>query len=307
MNELVSTVLSGVITAMVVLALTAAIRNRRFEVHLIERANRTLPAEEGFAIGRVLEDGSDLRLQPIGKAREYQITLRNTSLQKIDGAEIQFGFSAKGVLAGVPRTTQEGKPLLKLDPYPDDNYEVSRRYQVSLSQGDSIEFTFQAIEANSNSTDYGVALYKTNAKLKRQLGERPATEAYYRAAVVGLSAAILGALAVLAIPGSGSTGWQKLETGGCKVAVLSAFQQYQYQTFPWRGPWIVHYQFYNYGPQCIVSSAVLFDGSDQFMGPLQTTEWTKNAPNRPALRSTEVHLRLPQARSASSAPVRAYQ
>lgn len=307
MTELLSTVLSGVITAMVVLALTTAFRNRRFEVYLIERAIRSVPAEAGFALGRVLEDGGGQRLEPVGSATEYQMTLQNASFRRIEQAEIQFGFPAKAVLASIPRTTQENKPLLQIDPYPDDDYDVSRRYKVSLSPGDSVEFTFQTIETDPRSSGCGVALYGTNATLKRQAGEGPLRDVYYRTAIIGLSASILGALVVLAIPGSGSTGWQHLETGGCKVAVLSAFQQYQYQLFPWRGPWIVHYQFYNYGPRCVVSSPVLFDGSEQLMAPTQTTEWTKSTQSRPVIGSAEVRLGLPGERSASETFTQTYR
>jgi hypothetical protein len=281
-------VIIGVLTFIALWVWNTWLGRRRVELLLIERTNRLEadPKVNGITLARVVKFSDPRQLEEIKQLYEYRLKLHNTSSLQIEDAEIQFDFPSTVVVPTVSRTAKGQLQLEEVDsPVRDPNYAKALRWKIpSLYHGDSVDFTFRVVDPASE--NYAVALYKSKATLKKQ-GPEQASNAYKIATLV-LAASMFGVLATLVIPGSGSTGWQEITAGGCTVDVLSTFQQYQSdfrsRISPWRGPWLIHHEFYNPGPNCIVTSPMLFnDPKGKYLVHGQTTEWTMQVLKSPRL------------------------
>src|SRR5438552_1874510 len=73
-------------------------------IPLIERVNRLInPELEGFTLARVAGGTEGRHLEEVKNIREYQLTLRNTSMIHLQDVEIQFEFPTEDVESWVSR------------------------------------------------------------------------------------------------------------------------------------------------------------------------------------------------------------
>lgn len=150
-------------------------RRRSGRVHpipLIERVKRLVnPELKGFALARVAGGPDNPRLEVIGNLREYQMTLRNTSVIHLQDAEIQFDFPTEDVEAWASRPSLSKTALSPVNASIADPWKKSFRWRIPyLPSTDSVEFSFRAVDPPSD--DYEVALYKADrVVVQRSKGE----------------------------------------------------------------------------------------------------------------------------------------
>jgi hypothetical protein len=151
-------------------------RNSRVQpIPLIERVNRLLsPDLEGIALARVVDDAGRRQLQELKNLREYQLTLRNTSSLHLQDVEIQFEFPAEDVQAWVSRPTLSKTALVptKAGAVEPPWKRTFRWIIPHLPSGDSVEFTFRAVDPSSDK--YEVALYKADRVIVNKVQGEPA-------------------------------------------------------------------------------------------------------------------------------------
>lgn len=202
-------------------------------IPLIERVNRLVnPELEGITLARMVGDAAHRQLEELKNLREYQLTLRNTSTVHLQDAEILFEFPAEDVQAWASRPALSKTPLLTVDAIPTDPWKKAFRWQIPhLPSGDSVEFTFRAVDPTSDL--YVVALYKGNQIIvervvgepapKRRLGDGQKILLLSGLLVCVLSIAWM--LGLRPIPSSG----EKLTTvklAGCELRVVSLYDHY---------------------------------------------------------------------------------
>ncbi len=157
--------------------LTEWFRRRRSKVRaipLIERVNRLLSPElQDITLARRAGTPDNPRLEELENLREYQLTLRNTSRVHLKDAEIQFEFPADDVQAWASRPTMSKTALLEVDAKATGPWKKAFRWSIPhLPSGDSVEFTFRAV--NPSSGDFEASLYKSEGIIiKRVIGELP--------------------------------------------------------------------------------------------------------------------------------------
>jgi len=128
-------------------------------IPLIERVNRLISPElEGITLAQMVGDATHRQLEELRNLREYQLTLRNTSTVHLQDAEILFEFPAEDVQAWASRPALSKTPLLTIDALSTDPWKKAFRWRIPhLPSGDSVEFTFRAVDPAAEL--YGVALY----------------------------------------------------------------------------------------------------------------------------------------------------
>jgi hypothetical protein len=143
-------------------------------IPLIERVNRLVnPALDGITLARAMGDGDHRQLEELKNLREYQLTLRNTSTVHLQDAEILFEFPAKDVQAWASRPTLSKTALISVNATPTDPWKKAFRWSIPhLPSGDSVEFTFRAVDPPSDS--YEVALYKSERIIVGKVVGEPA-------------------------------------------------------------------------------------------------------------------------------------
>jgi hypothetical protein len=231
-------------------------------IPLIERVNRLISPElEGVTLARVVGDANHRKLEELKNLREYQLTLRNTSTVHLQDAEILFEFPAKDVQAWVSRPALSKTPLLNIDANPTDPWKKAFRWRIPhFPSGDSVEFTFRAVDPSSEL--YEVALFKGDRIIvervvgepapKGKLGDRKIILAL--AVLIGCTPLIAWIFGVRLILPSDEK-FTAVKLGGCDLNVVSVYDRYG-QNF--NSPWRVKDRVFNLGPaSCIVQSEQL--------------------------------------------------
>jgi hypothetical protein len=237
-------------------------------IPLIERVNRLVSPElEGITLARVVGDATNRRLEELKNLREYQLTLRNTSTVHLQDAEILFEFPAKDVQAWVSRPALSKTPLLNVDASPTDPWKKAFRWRIPhLPSGDSVEFTFRAVDPPSGL--YEVALYKGDRIIVEKVVGEPAPkrklgEGQIVILLLGLLVCVLGLAWVFGFRFMPSSN-EKLTTvklAGCDLRVVSLYDIYGRSL---RSPWQIKNRIINVGTEsCVVKSEQL-DARDPF-------------------------------------------
>lgn len=134
-------------------------RSRIQPIPLIERVNRLVsPDLKGFFLARYVGGGPNPRVEEIKKVREYQFTLRNSSLVHLHDAEVQFEFPSEDVEGRAERTARSRTTPVEVQTGVSSPWKIGFRWRIpEFPPGDSIDFTFRAVDPPSD--DYEVALY----------------------------------------------------------------------------------------------------------------------------------------------------
>jgi hypothetical protein len=113
------------------------------------------------------------QIEPVNNVREYQLSLRNTSNVHLRDLEIQFEFDVEDVLARAQRPALSKTPLVSVEAVPAEPWKKAFRWKVPhFPVGDSVEFTFQAVESPTG--NYEVALYNADRAIVRRVSGEPA-------------------------------------------------------------------------------------------------------------------------------------
>jgi hypothetical protein len=174
-------------------------RDRMQPIPLIERVNRLVSSElKGFVLARLVGDGKDGQsLEVVQNVREYQLTLRNTSHIHLHNAEVQFDFPSKDIEGRAERPLWSKTTPIQVATKISEPWKGAFRYCIpELPPGDSIEFTFRAVDPSS--AEYNVALYNgQQVVIKISKGEPEARRSELWAKVAILFATFA---CILAIP-----------------------------------------------------------------------------------------------------------
>jgi hypothetical protein len=164
----------GGLAAAIVTILYARKMSRLQNILLVQRVNQLVTADLGGItlarrVGGYHSDSE--QLEPVNNVREYQLSLRNTSNLYLRDVEIQFEFNVEDVLARTQRPVLSRTPLVPVEAVPGEPWKRAFRWKIpSFPVGDSVEFTFQTVEAPSG--NYEAFLYNADrAILKRNWGE----------------------------------------------------------------------------------------------------------------------------------------
>ena len=158
--KLLMTLISGGAVGAIITALFQRRRARMQPIPLIERVNRLVSPElKGFVLARLVGDGREGQsLEVVQNVREYQLTLRNTSHIHLHNAEVQFEFPSKDIEGHAERPLWSKTIPIQIATKISEPWKGAFRYCIpELPPGDSIEFTFRAVDPSS--AEYGVALY----------------------------------------------------------------------------------------------------------------------------------------------------
>ena len=227
-------------------------------ISLIERVNRSAnPELEGITLARMVGEEPLRHLEELANLREYQLTLRNTSSINLQNIEIQFEFPSTDVEAWVSRPSMSKTALVPIEADPTAQGETTFRWRIPhLPAGDSIEFTFRAV--NPPSGNYEVALYNSDAVIiEKVIGEPPPKTT---SASMGGWIAIAGALVVSIVFGwliasgrlvnSSGEKFSAIKEGGCDLRVVSLYDQFGTH---FNSPWRIKDRIFNAGTQgCII-------------------------------------------------------
>lgn len=269
-------------------------------ISLIERVNRSVSPElEGITLARMVGDDTNRHLEALLNLREYQLTLRNTSTINLQNVEIQFEFPVEDIEAWASRPSLSKTALVLIDSVASDPWKKSFRWRIPhLPAGDSVEFTFRAV--NPPSESYEAALYNSDLVIvERVVGEpAPKTKQFTAAGFFGivLVAVVLAALITLllwvtgfAVPASGEK-FFNVKEGGCDLRVISIYDHYGDRR---SSPWRIKHRIFNTGTQsCVVQSVQINPKGPFTIGPgdVFDREWIIEYP--PKLISTDLSVGL---------------
>jgi hypothetical protein len=262
-------------------------------IPLIERVNRVVnpKLQGGITLARVRGDST--QLVELNNLREYQLTLRNTSTVHLQNVEIQFDFPARDVQEYASlRTTLSKTALVKLEAAPTDAtaFPTVFRWRIPhLPSGDSVEFTFQAVDPPTE--DYEVALYNSDRVIVERVKGEPAPIKTSNSIL--FSAATFSAFTALMLAVLLQVGVQRLVFGpdaltvvkeaGCDLQVVSSYDRYSEGSRVRK----IQNRIFNAGQNCVIQSEQ-FDPT----GPLtikagDTITRERIAPSRPKLADIE--------------------
>jgi hypothetical protein len=242
-------------------------QNKLQRIPLIERVNRAVSTDlEGITLARRFggSNGDSTQLEEVKNLREYQMTLRNTSTIHLRDVEIQFEFSGEDVIASVQRPALSKTPLLAVICTVTDPWKKGFRWQIPhLPSGDSIEFTFQAIDPPS--TDYEVALYKSERVIVETVKGEPASKEGIELTGIPALLAALGLLALIVLPiafplygmffPDSKTNTSNIIEAGCILSVDSRYDRYKSEAGT---VWRISHHVHNDGEQdCTVQTPQL--------------------------------------------------
>jgi hypothetical protein len=267
------------------------------KIPLIERVNRVVSPKlhGGITLARATGEGPDRQLTELRNLREYQLTLRNTSTVHLQDVEIQFDFPTVDVQEyASPRTTLSRTSLVKV--FVPNNHASSEtifRWQIPhFPSGDSVEFTFQAV--NPETTDYEVALYKSERVIvEKAVGEPDITKKsanWGTAFGIGFIGLLLALLLIVAQQLTIANSIDKLavvKEGGCDLRIFSTYDRIS------QGSSIrtIQTRVYNEGHSDCIVAFELFDPK----GPLtiaagETVTRERLSQSRPKLTSAELSV-----------------
>jgi hypothetical protein len=271
-------------------------RGRLQKIPLIERVNRQVSPrlQGGITLARNVGDPTHPQLVELRNLREYQLTLRNTSTVHLQNVEIQFEFPAADVQEyASPRTAVSKTALLKLDTVPTDAraYPTVFRWRIPhLPSGDSVEFTFQAVDPPSES--YEVALYNSDRVIVERVDGEPAparnSKVWQVVALVGFIGAGsgFGALLTEAVRFRQADKLTAVKEAGCDLRVLTSYNRFQ----PGSDIRVIQNRIFNLGQSCVVQSDQIDPKGPFTIGAGDTVTRERLAQSRPKLVQTEVSV-----------------
>lgn len=269
-------------------------RDRLQAIPLIERVNRLVSPElEGITLARVVPNSKSRQLEEVKNLREYQLTMRNTSSIHLHDAEVQFEFPAHDVEAVAERPAKSKTPLQQVSSTATPPWKKAIRWRIPhLPSGDSVEFTFQAVDPSSDK--YEAALYQcAGVVLERIAGEPPPKKGM---ALFGLSLGVVMSCILVFL-----LGWQMLtgrltpgeklvaiKASGCDLQVVSLTDPYgQNLTSPFR----IKYRIFNIGAQnCVIQSERINLASPLTIKPGEIVEREQLSESAPKLNDVEISV-----------------
>jgi len=209
--------------------------------------------------------------------------------------EIQFEFPADDVQEyASPRTTLSKTALQRIDVVPTDAaaFPTVFRWRIpQLPSGDSVEFTFQAV--NPPSESYEVALYNSDRIIVETVKGEPAPtkkpDPWKVFLVIGPIVAVLVALLVagqwygIIGPNDSLT---VVKEAGCDLRVVSSYDRYEQDS----NTRIIQHRIFNAGQTCVVKSDQLDPKGPFTIGAGDTATRERLAQSRPKLVQTEVFV-----------------
>lgn len=270
--------------------------SRLQRIPLIERVNRIVTHElQGITLARrTATTGDDLpQLEELKNLREYQLTLRNTSTVHLRDAEIQFEFPTEDAQAWASRPALSKTALVATAGTPTEPWKKSFRWRIPyLPSGDSVEFTFQAV--NPPSESYEVALYGSDRVIIEKVEGEPPSKAKttsrreYAILVVILLLIPLVDLFKADNPDRGVPVASTLNRGNCTLHLTSEFDGL---TAAFRGSWEITNRIANTGSEpCVFLSTRLEEGRPLSVAPGQTIERRTPTTSRPKIATSEVQF-----------------
>jgi hypothetical protein len=267
-------------------------------ISLIERVNRSVSPElEGITLARLVGDGPNRHLEALLNLREYQLTLRNTSTINLQNVEIQFEFPVEDIEAWASRPSLSKTALVLIDSVASEPWKKSFRWRIPhLPAGDSVEFTFRAV--NPPSESYEAALYNSDLVIvERVVGEPvPKTKHFSTGLSLFLVGALLaGGIVILlwftgSLVSSSGEKFINVKEGGCDLRVISIYDHYGERL---KSPWRIKDRIFNTGTQsCVVQSVQVNPKGPFTIGPgdVFDREWIIEYP--PKLISTDLSVGL---------------
>ena len=227
-------------------------------IPLIERVNRLVnPELDGITLARVVGEGGHRQLEELPNLREYQLTLRNTSTIHLQDVEILFEFPAKDVQALVTRPALSKTPLVGVLVAQEDNSEKAFRWKIPhFPSGDSVEFTFRAVDPSSPS--FEVALFNNNRTVIEKVTSEPAASGRGSPQLKPMIAGLVVAFAIplllysLRLLPSSQEKLTTVKLSGCDLQIISFYDRYG-QDFD--SPWRVKHRVFNLGAApCMITS-----------------------------------------------------
>jgi hypothetical protein len=213
--------------------------------------------------------------------------------------EIQFEFPEDDVQEyASPRTTLSKTALLKLDALPTDAtaFPTVFRWRIPhLPSGDSVEFTFQAV--NPQSESYVVALYNSDRVIVERVEGEPAPTKkpdHGKTLLIILLFFGLGVFLVVVEKGIDSRlgygandSLTVVKEAGCDLRVVSSFDRYEPPDSTTR---IIRHRIFNAGQNCVVKSDQLDPKGPFTIGAGDTVTRERLSQSRPKLVKTEVSV-----------------
>ena len=205
-------------------------------IPLIERVNRLVnPELEGITLAR--RSSTDSPLEELKNLREYQLTMRNDSSIHLQDADVQFDFPADDVVGVASRPRVSKTALVAVSAIATPPWRKAFRWTIPhLPTGDSVEFTFRAVDPSSES--YEAALYRSQGVVLGKIVGEPPPKKRYAGAIVAFSLlfSLFGLLLWAVFTGRPVSGrGEKLTTinlAGCDLRVRA--QQLRFCSLPRR-------------------------------------------------------------------------
>jgi hypothetical protein len=234
-------------------------RGRVQSIPLIERVNRLVnPALEGVTLAR--RSSADSPLEELKNLREYQLTMRNDSSIHLKDAEVQFDFPAEDVSGVASRPTLSNTPLESVNAIATPPWGKAFKWTIPhLPAGDSVEFTFRAVDPSSEK--YEAALYgSVGVVLQKVVGEPPPKKTY--TLPIALSSLLFGFLAVLfwalatgRIQSGSGERVTAIKLAGCDLRVVSFYDPYGTRT---NSPVRIKHRIFDVGAKdCLIQSEAM--------------------------------------------------
>jgi|HubBroStandDraft_6_1064221.scaffolds.fasta_scaffold312838_2 hypothetical protein len=287
-------------------------RSRVQRIPLIERVNRLVnPELQGFALARIVGAPSARRLEEVKNLREYQLTMRNSSSTHLQDAEVQFEFPADDVQAWASRPALSKTALIPVNATATIPWRMAFRWKIPhLPAGDSVEFTFQAI--NPSSDKFEVALYHPDGVIfERVVGEPPsekrASTGHFKSLTIAfLLMAVTGAFLVKTISDYHREVSTVVTQSGCNLRVTSAVEiEDPNAILWWRAGSKLKYRLLNAGGQdCVVQSPKLLVSNPSVIRPGEAIERESFSQDGPEIANVDISVGTNSASAAAT--VRAY-
>jgi hypothetical protein len=216
-------------------------------------------------------------LEAIQRVREYQFTLRNSSYIHLHNAELQFEFPSHDVDGRAERPARSKTAPVPVEAEISAPWKTGFRWRIpEFPPGDSIEFTFRAIDSLSD--EYEVALYGGGQvvieKSKGEPVERRPTflripnlflSAYLIFSVLFLGAEVLW---INSDP-AGSTA-TFVDWAGCSLNVTTSSRRVNFSFFSREGPWKLDASILNTGSRKCFVKLEHDDGNPKTIEPGRT-------------------------------------
>jgi hypothetical protein len=278
-------------------------RSKVQEIPLIERVNRSIsPEVRGFALARVVGGVSDRKLEEVENCREYQLTVRNSSATHLNDAEIQFEFPTEDVQAWTSRPAISNTPLVRVDATATAPWKSAFRWAIPhFPSGDSVEFTFQAV--NPPSDKFEAALYKTEGVVLKKIVGEPHPDSTldffdraFKKLIVLFSSITFPIIIWLTVAEGLKNPSDKitvLTATKCELQVTSSSKPYDngIYAFWWQAPAQIKYRLVNIGTgDCAIQSSTMLFVNPTMIKPGETIERESYSRGTPRLADVDISL-----------------